>query len=157
MSRTVLHTRGRWKFSLADIKKIFCRSDLWSKSSCVSCGSLKHFPHTFTIASLRLTRQGVSHETHFSAGSTLNEVILFLRSFFTYAYDMHFVHVFWWNENGYIFHSKVYCFICENAAPYFSLTVQSPTYINVFKIGMSYSEILTVKLIEGTEIFKIDS
>ena len=33
MSRTVLHTRGRWKFSLADIKKIFCRSDLWPKSS----------------------------------------------------------------------------------------------------------------------------
>ena len=22
---------GRWKFSLAGIKKIFCRSDLWSK------------------------------------------------------------------------------------------------------------------------------
>ena len=33
MLRIVLHTRGRWKFSLADIKKIFCRSDLWSKSS----------------------------------------------------------------------------------------------------------------------------
>ena len=33
MSHTVLHTRGRWKFSLADIKKIFCRSDLWSKTS----------------------------------------------------------------------------------------------------------------------------
>ena len=45
MSRTVLHTRGRWKFSLADIKKIFCRSGLWP---CVSCGSLKRFPHTFT-------------------------------------------------------------------------------------------------------------
>ena len=29
----VLHTRGPWKFSLADIKKMFCRSDLWSKSS----------------------------------------------------------------------------------------------------------------------------
>ena len=33
MSLTVLHTRGRWKFSLADTKKIFCRSDLWPKSS----------------------------------------------------------------------------------------------------------------------------
>ena len=33
MSRTVLHTRGWWKFSLADIKKIFCRSDVGSKSS----------------------------------------------------------------------------------------------------------------------------
>ena len=32
-SRTVLHTRGWWKFSLADIKKIFCRSDVGSKSS----------------------------------------------------------------------------------------------------------------------------
>ena len=33
MLRIVLHTRGRWRFSLADIKKIFCRSDLWSESS----------------------------------------------------------------------------------------------------------------------------
>ena len=33
MLRTVLHTRGWWKFSLADIKKIFCRRDTWSKSS----------------------------------------------------------------------------------------------------------------------------
>ena len=33
MSHTVLHTRGRWKFGVADIKKILCRSDLWSKSS----------------------------------------------------------------------------------------------------------------------------
>ena len=32
----VLHTRGPWKFSLADIKKIFCTSDL------------KRFPHKFT-------------------------------------------------------------------------------------------------------------
>ena len=30
---STVHTRGRWKFSLADIKKIFCRSDLWSKIS----------------------------------------------------------------------------------------------------------------------------
>ena len=50
MSLTVLHTRGWWKFSLADIKKIFCRSDrsMVKKLSCVSCGSLKRFPHTFT-------------------------------------------------------------------------------------------------------------
>ena len=33
MLHIVLHTRGRWKFSLADIKKIFCRSDVGSKSS----------------------------------------------------------------------------------------------------------------------------
>ena len=32
-SRTVLHTRGWWKFNLADIKKMFCRSHQWSKSS----------------------------------------------------------------------------------------------------------------------------
>ena len=49
MSRTWLRTRGWWKFSLADIKKIFCRSDVGSKKlSCVSYGSLKRFPHTFT-------------------------------------------------------------------------------------------------------------
>ena len=33
MLRLVLNTRGPWKFSLANIKKIFCRSDLWSKIS----------------------------------------------------------------------------------------------------------------------------
>ena len=38
MLRIVLHTRGRWKFSLADIQKIFCRSDLWSKISHVLVG-----------------------------------------------------------------------------------------------------------------------
>ena len=45
MSRTVLRTRGWWKFSLADIKKIFCRSNLWSKiSQCVSCAAWNVFP-----------------------------------------------------------------------------------------------------------------
>ena len=29
----VLHTRGWWKISLADINKTFCRSDPWSKIS----------------------------------------------------------------------------------------------------------------------------
>ena len=50
MLRTVLHTRGRWKFSLADIeKKILQEGSMVKKPSCVSCGSLKRFPHTFTI------------------------------------------------------------------------------------------------------------
>ena len=40
----VLHTKGWWKFSLADIKKILCRSDLWSKLSCVSCAAWNVFP-----------------------------------------------------------------------------------------------------------------
>ena len=37
----VLLTRGPWKFSLADIKKKFCRSDLHmvKNLSCVSCAS----------------------------------------------------------------------------------------------------------------------
>ena len=39
----VLHTRGRCKFSLADIKKIFCRSDLWSKISHVLVVQLDTF------------------------------------------------------------------------------------------------------------------
>ena len=39
----VLHTRGRWKYSLADIKKIFCRSDLWSKISHVLVVQLETF------------------------------------------------------------------------------------------------------------------
>ena len=38
-----LHTRGRWKFSLVDIKKIFCRSDLWSKISHVLFVQLETF------------------------------------------------------------------------------------------------------------------
>ena len=29
MLRILLHTRGRWKISLVDMKKIFCRSDRW--------------------------------------------------------------------------------------------------------------------------------
>ena len=40
----VLHIRGPWKFSLTDIKKIFCRNDLWSKISCVSCAAWNVFP-----------------------------------------------------------------------------------------------------------------
>ena len=48
MLRIVLHTRGWWKFSLADIKKMFCRSDLWSKISHVLVVQLKRFPHKFT-------------------------------------------------------------------------------------------------------------
>ena len=39
----VLQTRGQWKFSLADIKKIFCRSDLWSKISHVLVVQLETF------------------------------------------------------------------------------------------------------------------
>ena len=39
----VLHTRGLWKFSLADIKKIFCWSDLWSKISHVLAVQLETF------------------------------------------------------------------------------------------------------------------
>ena len=35
--------RGQWKFSLADIKKIFCRSDLWSKISHVLVVQLETF------------------------------------------------------------------------------------------------------------------
>ena len=27
----ILHNRGQWQFSLVDIKKIFCSSDIWSK------------------------------------------------------------------------------------------------------------------------------
>ena len=38
-----LHTRGPWKFSLADIKKIFCRSKLWSKISDVLVVQLETF------------------------------------------------------------------------------------------------------------------
>ena len=48
----VLHftnsTRGQWKSSLANIKKIFCRNDLWSKISHVQLCSLKRFHHKFT-------------------------------------------------------------------------------------------------------------
>ena len=43
MLRIVLYTRGRWKFSLVDIKKIFCRSDLWSKISHVLVVQLETF------------------------------------------------------------------------------------------------------------------
>ena len=43
--------RGWRKFSLADIKKIFCKGDLWSKISHVLC-SLKCFPHKFTTETL---------------------------------------------------------------------------------------------------------
>ena len=42
-TRIGIHTRGRWKFSLADIKKIFCRSDLWSKISHVLVVQLETF------------------------------------------------------------------------------------------------------------------
>ena len=45
----ILHTRGPWKFSLADTKTIFCRSDLWSKS----CAAWNVFP----INSLMLVTQ----------------------------------------------------------------------------------------------------
>ena len=54
MSHTVLHTRGWWKFSLADIKKIFCRSDLWSKSSHVLVVAAWN---VFPILSLKLICQ----------------------------------------------------------------------------------------------------
>ena len=52
MSDFTLNTRGRWKFSLADIKKIFCRSDLWSKNiSCVSCAAWNVFPINLLVTS----------------------------------------------------------------------------------------------------------
>ena len=54
MSCTVLHTRGWWKFSLADIKKIFCRSDRWSKSSYVLVVAAWN---VFPILSLLRTRK----------------------------------------------------------------------------------------------------
>ena len=39
----VLHTRGWWNFSLADIKKTFWSSDLWSKISHVLVVQLETF------------------------------------------------------------------------------------------------------------------
>ena len=48
MLRLVLQTRGPWKFSLADIKNIFCRSDLWSKISHVLDVQLEIFYHKLT-------------------------------------------------------------------------------------------------------------
>ena len=38
-----LQTRDRWKFSLGDSKKIFCRSDSWSKISGVLVVQLETF------------------------------------------------------------------------------------------------------------------
>ena len=43
MLRIGIHTRGWWQFSLADIKKIFCRSDLSSKISHVLVVQLETF------------------------------------------------------------------------------------------------------------------
>ena len=54
----VLHTRGWWKFSLADIKKIFCRSHLWPKSSCVLVVAAWN---VFPIHSLFWETNGLDH------------------------------------------------------------------------------------------------
>jgi hypothetical protein len=62
MLRIVLHTRGRRKFSLAeDIKKIFCRSDLWSKISHVLVVQLETFSPSIHYCRSQLLLQNRMH------------------------------------------------------------------------------------------------
>ena len=85
VSRTVLiHTRGQWKFSLADIKKIFCRSHLWSKRSHVLVvAAWNVFPktQTQTITTQMITNQfSGRHKTTYDT-SVLSHATLVITYF----------------------------------------------------------------------------
>ena len=79
MSRTVLHARGWWKFSLVDTKKIFCRRDLWSKISHVLVVQHETFSHKFTTHTRTSSDNQSFHVTYHCQGRGLDCQILDLR------------------------------------------------------------------------------